>query len=103
MLGGTGTARIVSYLSSVEQEMVLSFALSITRPGPGPGFPPSSMLDSIMLAFSPQLRSAGKRTAVTSGEGTSSPQLGSFSSNISLLYLGGHHPPSTIHNLPCPI
>ena len=50
MLGETdySSARILAYLSSVEQEMVLSFALSIPRPDAG--FPPSSRLESIMLA-----------------------------------------------------
>ena len=41
--------QVLNYLSSVEQEMVLSFALSITMLGQG--FPPSSMLESIMSAF----------------------------------------------------
>jgi len=59
-------------LSSVEQEMVLSLALSIPRSDPG--FPPSSMLDSIMSAFQPLLRrSRGRR-----GEETCSAQLESF-------------------------
>lgn len=39
----------VSYLSSVEQEMVLSFALS--RPMLEAGLPPSSMLESIILTL----------------------------------------------------
>ena len=39
----------VSYLSSVEQEMVLSFALS--SPSWEAGLPPSSMLESIILTL----------------------------------------------------